>query len=138
MSHPFFQNLPDNVCPKLEKLGSWSFERMFTPHHVPNVTCHVSCVTYFFLGGDKVLEIVYGGSVINGAYPSSFYFILFLFLLLEPHKQNLSISDELVTTISMTVEMWHPDMFTQLPFHEWTKHHIGCQMCQIALSKSTD
>ena len=47
--------------------------------HVSCVLCHVSPVTYFFLfkkgkkSGqqkfDKVVELVGGGSIINGAYP---------------------------------------------------------------------
>ena len=52
------------------------FESMFTPTmshmsnarcHMSGVTCHVSCVMcqVFF---DKVMELVGGGSVINGAY----------------------------------------------------------------------
>ena len=46
---------------------------------VSGVTCHVSCVTchmshvtcHFFFLLDKVLELIGGGSVINGATPSS-------------------------------------------------------------------
>ena len=45
--------------------------------HVSCVMCHVSCVRcqvtdvtiFFFMGGDKEVEQVGGGSVINGAYP---------------------------------------------------------------------
>ena len=49
--------------------------------HVSCVTCHVSHITRFFLiytyiyifclfkKSDKVVELVGGGSVINGAYP---------------------------------------------------------------------
>ena len=40
------------MTPKPFHLESWNFERMLTPHHVPQVmhhmscvTCHVSCVT---------------------------------------------------------------------------------------------
>ena len=38
------------------------------------VTCHMSHVTcnFFFLFSDKVVELIRGGSVINGATPSSF------------------------------------------------------------------
>ena len=38
------------------------------------VTCHVSCVTIFLVlvgGGGKEVKLVGGGSVINGATPSS-------------------------------------------------------------------
>ena len=38
--------LPNNVNLKLEELGSWYFERMFSPHIVSCVTCNMSCVTY--------------------------------------------------------------------------------------------
>ena len=37
--------------------------------HVPGVTCHMSCVMSHFFLFYKVLELVVGGSVINGAYP---------------------------------------------------------------------
>ena len=43
VSYPFVQN------PKPEKLGSWNFERMFTPHHVSYLICHMSCVTCYVL-----------------------------------------------------------------------------------------
>ena len=49
--------------------------------HVSHVTCHVSCVTCNLANIkkqekiDKVVELVGEGSVINGAYPSSFEFI---------------------------------------------------------------
>ena len=53
----FVQNLPDTVNP--------------TPHHVAHVMCHkllgVRCNFFFY----KVVELVGGGSVINGATPSS-------------------------------------------------------------------
>ena len=38
----------------------------------PPTMCHMSCVTchvYFFMGLTKVVELVGGGSVINGSYP---------------------------------------------------------------------
>ena len=34
------------INPKLLELGSWYFERMFTPQHVSHVKCHVSHVMY--------------------------------------------------------------------------------------------
>ena len=39
--------------------------------HMSHVTCHVSCVTFFilFFSSDKVVKLIGGGSVINGAYP---------------------------------------------------------------------
>ena len=33
---------------KLFKLGSWTFERMFTLHLVSHITCHMSRFTYIF------------------------------------------------------------------------------------------
>ena len=87
------------------KLGTWNFERMFTPQHMSSVTCHMSYVTchvshvtykkiviiyifflyiyplkqtnknyydkFIFLQKYKVVVLVGGGSVINGATPSS-------------------------------------------------------------------
>ena len=49
--------------------------------HVSRVTCHVSHVTchmLFFLvgGGDKVVKLIGGGSVINGAYPVTLFFCI--------------------------------------------------------------
>ena len=82
----FVQNLQNTVYPKPLDLGSWNVERMFTPptmccasrvtRQVSSVTCHVWSVNiffeYFFLGGgDKVVKLVKGGSVINGPTPSS-------------------------------------------------------------------
>ena len=46
--------------------------------HVSRVTCHVSRVRFFFFFFDKVVELIGGGSVINGATPSSFPTILTL------------------------------------------------------------
>ena len=49
---------------------------MFTACHKSGVTCHVSCVTckifFYFLFFYKTVKLVRGGSVINGATPSSF------------------------------------------------------------------
>ena len=41
--------------------------------HMSHVTCHMSCVTFylFFLFFEKVVKLIGGGSVINGATPSS-------------------------------------------------------------------
>ena len=36
--------------------------------HMSRVTCHVS-LFFFFLFSDKVVKLICGGSVINGAYP---------------------------------------------------------------------
>jgi hypothetical protein len=68
------------VIPKPEELGSWNFERMFIPHYVSYVMCRMSNFFFFFFTFlilfffivkifDKVVELVGGGSVINGAYP---------------------------------------------------------------------
>ena len=66
---------------------------MFTPHNVSHVTCHMSRVTchvshvtcqvshfifIFFFFSDKVVEHIGGGSVINGASPSSFFIFYFV------------------------------------------------------------
>ena len=52
------------------------------------VRCQVSCVrcqvSHFLLFSDKVVELVVGGSVINGAYPVNF-FLLNTFII----KKNL-------------------------------------------------
>ena len=86
-------------CQTGKGLGSWNFERMFIPHYVLCVMCHMSCVmchvshvpchvspvtyqmsniyVYIFLIEIKnyhnffykVGELVSGGSVINGDYP---------------------------------------------------------------------
>ena len=45
LTDPLWKSLQNTFTPKLEELGSWSFEIMFTPHHVSHVTCHVLCVT---------------------------------------------------------------------------------------------
>ena len=43
-------------------------------YHISHFKCHilrVTCHNYIFLFSDKVVELVGGGSVINGAYPPS-------------------------------------------------------------------
>ena len=70
LSDPIVQNLQDTVYPKPEELESWTFERMFTPNmchmHMSHVMRHVSL--FFFSCFYKAVELVGGGSVINGAY----------------------------------------------------------------------
>ena len=68
---PYFQNLINH---KPEELGSWNFEIMFTPpQHVTcrmsHVMCLVSRVTCHIFFCCKVVKLISGGSVINGAYP---------------------------------------------------------------------
>ena len=41
-------------------------------YHVSRVTCHVSHVIFLSKKKDNVVELVGGGSVINGAYPVLF------------------------------------------------------------------
>ena len=81
LSHPFFQNLPDTVSPKLKKLGSWHFERMFTPSmwymscakcYMSHVMCHksyVKCQVSQFFFFYKVLELLGEESVDNVGVP---------------------------------------------------------------------
>ena len=45
-THPFPPDLHNIINHKRLELGSWNFERMFTPPNVSCVTCHVSRVTY--------------------------------------------------------------------------------------------
>ena len=47
VSDPFPPNLQNIINHKPEELGSWNFERMFTPTtcHMSHVTCHVSHIT---------------------------------------------------------------------------------------------
>ena len=113
MSEWFFssrssKHLQNIKTPKPLELKSWIFERMFTPHHLSYVMCHMSCVTcqvppvtcqlscvtshvlpvfFLFFFSKSFIEIIFkkgktkkkeqrcesskGGSVINGAYPSS-------------------------------------------------------------------
>ena len=67
LSQPFPPDIPNIINHKLEELGRWNVERMFTPHNVSkvtcrmsHVTCHVSCVmchvSHFFLGGGQSCE----------------------------------------------------------------------------------
>ena len=91
LSNSFVQNLQATVYPKLEDLGTWSFERLFTPYNVSHVTCHMSgvmcqvsgvkcqgsCVLcqIKFCWFDKFVELVGWGSVINEAYPVLFHYL---------------------------------------------------------------
>ena len=45
VSQPFPPNLQNIINRKPEELGSWNFERMFTPHNMSHVTCRMSRVT---------------------------------------------------------------------------------------------
>ena len=54
-------------CPNCKSWGAKILRECSPPY-----MCHMSCVTchvYFFLGLTKVVELVGGGSVINGSYP---------------------------------------------------------------------
>ena len=64
---------------------------LFVTCHVSHVTCHVSRVTChnFFSPSYKVVKLISGGSVINGAYPVQFFFDhLQKFLYLESNYKN--------------------------------------------------
>ena len=77
VSQHFPPNLHNIINHKQRELGGWNFESMFTLRNMSHVMCHVSCVMcpcrvsqfflFFFL--DKVVKIIGGESVINGAYP---------------------------------------------------------------------
>ena len=45
VTEPFPPDIHNIIKPKPLELESWNFERMFAPHHVSCVTCHVSRVT---------------------------------------------------------------------------------------------
>ena len=45
VSHPLWKYLQNTVSSKPWELGSWNFERMFTPQHVSQVTCPMSHIT---------------------------------------------------------------------------------------------
>ena len=87
LSEPFPPDIQNIIASKPLELESWNFDRIFTPYHVSCVmchvsplTCHVSPVTCIFFSFSlfytqnwkKVVELVSGGSVINGAYPVKF------------------------------------------------------------------
>ena len=44
LGYPSWKYLHNTVFPKPSELGSSNFERIFTPHHVSHVTCHVAHV----------------------------------------------------------------------------------------------
>ena len=81
LSQPFPPNLQNIINNKPEELGSWNFERMFTPQNLSHVTCrksgvtcHVTCVTghmshvtfFFFWQSGEAFRW-------RGPIPSSFY-----------------------------------------------------------------
>ena len=70
MTDPFVQNLQETVFSKPSELGSWNFERMFTPTicHMSCTRCDLSCFLLLLCFFDKVVELVGGGSVIKEAY----------------------------------------------------------------------
>ena len=76
LSNPFVQNLQDTV--RAGELKFW--ENVHPPQSVTchmlrvmcqlsRVRCHMSHIIILFFYLDKVVELVGGGSVINGAYP---------------------------------------------------------------------
>ena len=73
--------------------------RLTAPHrlnvmcHISQVTCHISHVMCIFLKStDKAVKLFDGGSVINDAYPSSFFFVY--------KTQMCQLTQELVICIS--------------------------------------
>ena len=44
VKQPFLSHLQNIIKPKPWELNSWNFERMYTPHNVSHVRCHVSGV----------------------------------------------------------------------------------------------
>ena len=81
LSDPFPQNLQNIITTKLLEQESLNFETMFTTPCVSCVMFHTSCATCqvsrvmclkHFVYLDKFVELAVGGSVINGATPSSF------------------------------------------------------------------
>ena len=70
---PFVQNLQDTVYPNQKSWGAEILRECSPPSmcHMSGVRCCVSGVKchIFFLFIFKVVELVRGGSVINGAYP---------------------------------------------------------------------
>ena len=64
--------------------------------HVSRVTCHMSRVTshiyIFFFRGGKEVKLVGGGSVINGASPSSYNIILLVIQILTVYHTNILIN----------------------------------------------
>ena len=85
-SDPFPPNLQNIINHKPEELGSWNFERMFTPHnmsqvtccmsrvmcHVSHVTCCMSCVTCHVLCVTKCWSLLVEGLLSTGPTPSIF------------------------------------------------------------------
>ena len=42
LGHPFPPDFQITFLPKPKELGSWRFDRMFTPHQLSHVMCHMS------------------------------------------------------------------------------------------------
>ena len=71
--------LHNSVYPKPLELGSWNFETMFNTPCVPYGTCHISlvkchmshviCHVSYVKKKYNLVDLVGGGSVINGANP---------------------------------------------------------------------
>ena len=64
--------------------------------HVSIVTCHMSHINliFFFFFFDKVVKLIGGGSVINGAYPSSLFYERRLYLLTFRHSSAQKATEE--------------------------------------------
>ena len=57
--------------------------------HMSRVTCHFFFFFFFFL--DKVVKLIGGGSVINGAYPVKFTYAGPMSTLVEPNQMTRAI-----------------------------------------------
>ena len=80
VSQPFPPNIQNIINHKPEELGSWNLRECSPPttYHMSHVACLVLCVTmscvichmsHIFFFFYKVLKLIGGGSLINGAYP---------------------------------------------------------------------
>ena len=103
---------------------------MFTPPNVSHVTCHMSRVTchvsrvtchlshynfFFFL--DKVVKLIGGGCVINGAYPVQFVFLPYVHFLVTNQ----------ISLLCIVLVFFNQFQFVLTVLHELYNHPIVLQ-----------
>ena len=93
----------------------------------PCVTCHMSCVTcHFFF--DKLVELVRGGSVINGTYHISFYYLVqlkFQRIFTEQAPSQFGLLSAMSVCIQRVLFV-HPKNCINCGRQRWPQGHQSC------------
>ena len=113
---------------------------MFTPPNVSHVTCHMSCVTchvshlfiYFFFG--QIGGFIGGGSVINGATPSSFYKYWLLWSHVNAHNKLKIVYQIYILLSQHTFSLWFVTLAEQTIYCISTFGHLSFHLNSLLCS----